>query len=76
MEEWIRLDFGDNLCSSPKIQFSSRYAKSGNNYVIFQVVNPTKNFVTLVEKDAGSAKFPDTIRAVSTRVEPYVSHVT
>jgi len=52
-------------------QFSSRYAKSGNNYVIFQVVNPTKNFVTLVEKDAGNKKFPDTIRTVSTRVAPY-----
>ena len=41
--------------------------------MIFQVVNPTKNFVTLVEKDAGNKKFPDTIRTVSTRVAPYVS---
>ena len=62
-------------CPSPTclFQYSSRYAKSGNNYVIFQVVNPTKNFVTLVEKDAGNKKFPDTIRTVSTRVAPYVS---
>ena len=58
-------------------QFSSRYAKSGNNYVIFQVVNPTKNYVTLVEKDANpDTKFPNTIRTVSTRVRPYVSHIT
>lgn len=41
--------------------------------MVFQVVNPTKNFVTLVEKDAGNKKFPDTIRTVSTRVAPYVS---
>ena len=80
MEKLIRLDLTTNQsCPSPKFlfQFSSRYAKSGNNYVIFQVINPTKNFVTLVEKDAGpDKKFPDTIRSVSTRVAPYVSHVT
>ena len=53
------------------IQYSARYVKSANNYVVFQLLNPTPYGVVLSRSAEAGAEFPDNFRDITDALNPF-----